>query len=82
MKNCNQLYPFLAHKLEEVYAQLDKSSSDIYIQRCKQLYQITPPRTKLMTWVMEGVDIVALADTSIHGKENVVKNMREIDADR
>ena len=72
----------LAHKLEEVYAQLDKSSSDIYIQRCKQLYQITPPRTKLLTWIMDSVEIVALADTSVHGKENVVKTMREIDEDR
>ena len=31
---------------------------------------------------MDSVEIVALADTSIHGKENVVKTMREIDEDR
>ncbi|XP_052234314.1 protein KIAA0100-like isoform X2 [Dreissena polymorpha] len=70
-----------AHKIEEVYASLDKSSSDIYIQRSRQLYLITPPRSKLFTWLMEDVEIVALADTSIHGKDNVVANMRDVDPD-
>ncbi|XP_052800693.1 protein hobbit-like [Mya arenaria] len=70
-----------AHKIEEVYASLGKTGSDIYIQRSRQLYQITPLRTKLFTWCMDSLEIVALADTSIHGKENVVANMREIDPD-
>ncbi|KAL4223450.1 hypothetical protein ACF0H5_016921 [Mactra antiquata] len=70
-----------AHKIEEVYASLAKSSSDIYIQRSRQLYQITPLRTKLFTWSMENVEIVALADTSIHGKDNVVTTMKDIDPD-
>lgn len=71
-----------AHKIEEVYASLAKSSSDIYIQRSRQLYLITGLRTKLFTWNMENVEIIALADTSIHGKENVINNMKDIDPDR
>jgi len=71
-----------ANKIDEVYASLAKTGSDIYIQRSRQLYQITPLRTKLFTWCMEDVEIVALADTSVHGKDNVVENMRDIDPDR
>ena len=71
-----------ADKIEEVYASLSKSSSDIYKQRSRQLYQLTPLRTKLFTWVMDNLEIVALADTSIHGKDNVVENMKDIDPDR
>ena len=75
-------YNISAHKIDEVYASLARSSSDIYIQRSRQLYQITPLRTKLFTWSMENLEISAMADTSIHGKENVVKHMKEIDGDR
>ncbi|XP_060562860.1 LOW QUALITY PROTEIN: protein hobbit-like [Ruditapes philippinarum] len=70
-----------AHKIDEVYASLAKSSSDIYIQRSRQLYQITPLRTKLFTWSMENLEITAMADTSIHGKDNVITHMKEIDKD-
>ena len=54
----------------------------MYVLRSQQLYTTTPPRTKLFTWSMTQLEIMALADTSYHGKENVVKHMREIDNER
>ncbi|XP_062591853.1 protein hobbit-like [Saccostrea cucullata] len=70
-----------ADKLQELYASLAKKNSEIYIQRSHQLYAQTPMRRKLFTWAMEDIEILALADLSFHGKENVVKHLREIDKD-
>ncbi|XP_078336664.1 protein hobbit-like [Crassostrea virginica] len=70
-----------ADKLQELYASLAKKSSEIYIQRSRKLYQQTPMRERLFTWTMEDLEILALADLSFHGKENVVKHMQEIDKD-
>jgi hypothetical protein len=41
-----------------------------------------PPRTRLFAWTMQEIEILALADPSIHGTERAVSVMREIDADR
>lgn len=69
-------------KREELYASLYKKSSEIYIQRSRQLYSNGPIRKQLLTWLMEDLEIVALADISYHGRENVIKVMKEIDRDR
>ncbi|XP_052074223.1 protein KIAA0100-like isoform X2 [Mytilus californianus] len=67
--------------IEELYASLTKKSSDIYVKRSRLLYANTPMRTKLFTWTMKDLEIIAMADLSYHGKENAVKHMREIDSD-
>lgn len=43
--------------------------------------QVTP-RTRLFAAVMNDVEILAMSDPSIHGAENVVKIMTDIDQDR
>ena len=73
---------FSADTIEELYASLARKSSDIYVKRSRLLYANTPMRTKLFTWTMKDLDIIAMADMSFHGKENVIKNMKEIDPDR
>ncbi|CAL1528280.1 unnamed protein product, partial [Lymnaea stagnalis] len=67
------------NKREELYASLHKKSSEIYIQRSQKLCNDAPIRTQLFTWLMEDVQITALADVSFHGKDNVLKHMQEID---
>ena len=69
-------------KREELYASLYKKSSEIYIQRSKQMYGNGAMRTQLLTWLMEDLEIVALADMSYHGRENVINVMKDIDKDR
>ncbi len=71
-----------SRKVEELYESLSKKSAEIYIDRSKKLYATVPIRSKLFTWQLTNLEIVALADPSIHGKENVIKNMKEIDPDR
>ena len=73
---------FAASKLEELYTSLSKMSSEVYIERCRQLYTSSARRTKLFTWTMTQLRIVALADTSLHGHDTVVRHMRDIDKDR
>ncbi len=68
-----------ASKIEELYSSLNKKSAEVYIQRSRQLYTTQPVRTKLCTWTLDDVDILALADPSLHGKENVVAQMKDID---
>ncbi|KAH8380297.1 hypothetical protein KR009_009804, partial [Drosophila setifemur] len=71
------LYP--AGTIESLYANLVKKNSEIYIQRSKKIRESGPVRTRLLAWIMTDVEIMAMADTSIHGYENVTRIMREID---
>ena len=68
--------------MEELYESLSRKNAEIYVQRSRQLYSTAPMRTKLFTWELKKVEIVALADPSIHGKDNVVSNMKQIDPER
>ena len=59
-------------------------NADIYIQRSKKLYDqpsSTVGRESLMAMVGSAVELSFSADPSIHGKDNVVAAMREMDAD-
>uniref|UniRef100_A0A1B0GN73 FMP27/BLTP2/Hobbit GFWDK motif-containing RBG unit domain-containing protein n=1 Tax=Phlebotomus papatasi TaxID=29031 RepID=A0A1B0GN73_PHLPP len=70
-----------ARTIESMRAMLEKKSSEIYIQRSKKIAEAGPPRTRLIAWIMSDLEIMAMADPSIHGTENVVKMMKEIDSD-
>lgn len=70
-----------AGKVEELYANLNKKNAEIYVQRSKQMYRAVPPRTRLFAWCMSEIKIMALADPSVHGRDNVIEVMREIDPD-
>ena len=72
----------IVEKREELYASLYKKSSEIYIQRAQQMYERSGSRQQLFTWMLEEVEIVALADSSYHGRDAVIKVMTEIDTDR
>ncbi|CAG9838728.1 unnamed protein product [Diabrotica balteata] len=71
----------MAGKVEELYATLKKKNADIYVQRSKLMYKAAPQRTRLFAWHMTNVEILILADPTIHGRENVIRTMREIDHD-
>jgi len=71
-----------AGKVEELYASLSKRNTEIYVQRSKQMCRAAPARTRLFAWLINDVEILSLADPSIHGAENAVKVMMEIDPDR
>ena len=78
-------YVYLAltsKRLEELYESLSRKNAEIYVQRSRQLYATAPMRTKLFSFELQKVEMVALADPSIHGKDNVVTNMKQIDPDR
>ncbi|XP_068126254.1 bridge-like lipid transfer protein family member 2 isoform X2 [Hyperolius riggenbachi] len=77
-KQHGELLP--ARKIEELYASLEKKNIEIYIQRSHRLYSNTPMRKSLLTWTMSDLEIVALADESLHGPDKVLENMRDIDS--
>jgi len=79
---CKQHLLIPSGKVEELYSALTKKNAEIYIQRSKQMSKTAPPRTRLFAWLMSGVEIMALADPSMHGADNVVNNMTEIDPER
>ena len=66
-------------KVEELHRSLKEKDSETYIKRSKQMYDSTPARSALFTWIMEDVLIFALADPTMDGYENAVKNLEEID---
>lgn len=70
-----------AETLAELHASLVKKNSEIYIQRSKKIREAGPTRTRLFAWILNDLEIVAMADPTLHGKENVTRIIREIDAD-
>lgn len=78
---CSERLLLPAGTLEELYANLVKKNSEIYIQRSKKINEAGPPRTRLFAWILTDLQIMAMADPSIHGKDNVTSMMREIDAE-
>ncbi|XP_074119806.1 bridge-like lipid transfer protein family member 2 isoform X1 [Sminthopsis crassicaudata] len=76
-KQHGELLP--ARKIEELYASLERKNIEIYIQRSRRLYGNTPMRRALLTWSLAGLELVALADASFHGPEQVLKQIRELD---
>lgn len=78
---CSERLLLPAGTLEELYANLVKKNSEIYIQRSKKINESGPPRTRLFAWILTDLQIMAMADPSIHGKDNVTAMMREIDVD-
>ncbi|KAG9486015.1 hypothetical protein GDO78_008877 [Eleutherodactylus coqui] len=77
-KQHGELLP--ARKIEELYTSLEKKNIEIYIQRSRRLYSNTPMRKSVLTWTMSDLEIVALADESLHGPDKVLENMRDIDS--
>lgn len=77
-KQHGELLP--ARKIEELYSSLEKKNIEIYIQRSHRLYGNTPMRKSLLTWTMSDLEIVALADESLHGPDKVLENMKDIDS--
>lgn len=76
-KQHGELLP--ARKIEELYSSLEKKHIEIYIQRSRRLYANTPMRKSLLTWTVSDLELVVLADGSLHGLEKVSKQMRDID---
>ncbi|XP_039646932.1 protein KIAA0100-like isoform X2 [Perca fluviatilis] len=76
-KQHGELLP--ARKIEELYSSLEKKHIEIYIQRSRRLYANTPMRKSLLTWTVSDLEIVALADHSLHGPEKVREQLRDID---
>lgn len=76
-KQHGELLP--ARKIEELYSSLEKKHIEIYIQRSRRLYINTPMRKSLLTWTVSDLELVALADQSLHGPERVREQLRDID---
>ncbi|XP_028274878.1 protein KIAA0100-like isoform X2 [Parambassis ranga] len=76
-KQHGELLP--ARKIEELYSSLEKKHIEIYIQRSRRLYSNTPMRKSLLTWTVSDLELVALADQSLHGPERVREQLRDID---
>jgi len=72
----------VVEKVEAAYESLRKKTTDVYIQRARQLYTVAQQRTSLFLLALDDVSIVALADPSLHGRDNIVTLMREIDHSR
>lgn len=76
-KQHGELLP--ARKIEELYSSLEKKHIEIYIQRSRRLYINTPMRKSLLTWTVSDLELVAIADQSLHGPEKVREQLRDID---
>ncbi|XP_078063101.1 bridge-like lipid transfer protein family member 2 isoform X1 [Mustelus asterias] len=76
-KQHGELLP--ARKIEELYAALEQTNINMYVQRSQRLYANTPMRKALLTWVVSDLEFTASVDPSVHGAENVMKQMQIMD---
>lgn len=67
--------------ISELKASLVKKNSEIYIQRSKKIKEAGPTRTRLFAWTLSDLEIMVMADPTLHGPENVIQMIREIDGD-
>ncbi|GAB6029832.1 hypothetical protein CHUAL_005542 [Chamberlinius hualienensis] len=70
-----------AAKVEELYKNLVERNANIYIKRSRQLYSSGSSRTQLFLARGSNIEIVALADISMLGRDNIVTHMRNMDPD-
>lgn len=67
-------------KMEELHKNLKEKDSETYIKRSKQMYESTPVRSPLFTWVMKDFLLFAMADTTMNGKDKILQHMEDIDS--
>ncbi|XP_035390057.1 protein KIAA0100 isoform X1 [Electrophorus electricus] len=77
-KQHGELLP--ARKIEELYSSLERKHIEIYIQRSQRLYASTPMRKTLLAWSVTQLELLALADPSLHGPERVRQLLGQVDA--
>jgi len=70
---------FPSEKVEELLQNLKKKNAEIYIQRVKKVYQGCKTRTRLLEWELSGLEMMILADPSMHGKTEVVRHLQDFD---
>lgn len=70
-----------AETLTILHATLEKQNSDVYIRRSKKHKEARPIRTRLFAWILNDLEIMAMADPTLHGTDNVTRIICDIDAE-
>uniref|UniRef100_A0A915PXZ3 FMP27/BLTP2/Hobbit GFWDK motif-containing RBG unit domain-containing protein n=1 Tax=Setaria digitata TaxID=48799 RepID=A0A915PXZ3_9BILA len=71
--------PFLSQsKADELHRSLIKKNAEIYVERSKKL---PSSRRHLCLWSITNLEIRAYADMTLHGKENVVRNLKNFNSE-
>lgn len=65
-------------KLNELYANLSRVNAQIYVQRSRRI-QEQGTRTRLLAWIVSDLQLLAMADPTLHSTDNVLANMTNID---
>ena len=68
-----------AAKVEELHKSLKEKDSETYIKRSRNMYESTPTRSDVFSWVVEDALIFAMADPSMDGEEKVKEHLEDID---
>ena len=69
-------YRFPQEKIDELSAKMKVKNAEIYVQRAKRFCE---PRTRLLEWVVMGLEVMVVADPSLQGKSNVLRHMKDCD---
>ena len=69
---------FPNEKYDQLLRNLKKRNAELYIQRSRRLTEKYPARTRLLEWEMDTLEVMALADNSMHGKSNVINHLQVI----
>ncbi|XP_059829672.1 bridge-like lipid transfer protein family member 2 isoform X1 [Hypanus sabinus] len=76
-KQHGELLP--ARKIEDLYASLEQTNINMYVQRSQRLYANTPMRKALLTWLITDLELRATAEASTHGAQRVQEEMQRLD---
>lgn len=79
-KYSNSRSPFiLGKRVRHVYDSLQETNDAVYCQRARDMYNTEPLRTQLLTVTLSETRLLCISDTSLMGREELLKHLQEID---
>ena len=68
-------------KIEELFNNLKKKNSDIYVQRAKSLKNNINKRTRLWSLNLTSMELCVFSDSSMTGKDKIINFIQSVDSE-
>ncbi|XP_040574353.1 protein hobbit [Lepeophtheirus salmonis] len=67
------------NKIEQIFTDLSRKNTDIYIKRAQNYHAKSSKKAKLWSWSISSMQLMVLADSSMHSPDAVIDFIQSID---